>query len=885
MTRPLALLAFVVGPLLAGSHAMAQEPTVISGVVTTKDDGLPLPGATVAIQALKLEAVTGSDGGYSLTVPAGAPQSVEIRVSATGLRPQVQTLTLTGAGLTADFALALGFHEEVVVGSRASGAEAEKAVPVDILTAKQIEQTGFTETMEVIKALAPSFNFPRTTIADGSSTVRPATLRGLGPDQVLVLINGKRRHTTALVHVNATVGRGSTGVDLNAIPVSAIERVEVLRDGAAAQYGSDAIAGVINIVLKHGPSPVTLGVKGGLARSGQGVGDTVTDGERIDASATYGFSLGRGWVMAAAEFLDRNRTNRAGRDTRDQVRPGDANNNPVAQPNHWVGDPETRDVLTFVNAQLPTNADETTYFYAFGGWGGRDGTLPGFYRRGLDVRNHPAIYPLGFLPVIQTDSADASGTVGLRSAASTWVWDVSAQYGRNSMDFAVTNSHNASLGPTIPPNQTDFYAGTYIASQLLGNVDVSRPFEIGLAGPVNVALGLEFRRETYQILAGEEASYLDGGFPDQFGGRAAPGAQVFPGLRPSNEIDESRSNFAAYVDVEGDVASKLRIGVAGRVEDYTDFGGTADGKLTVRFSPSKRFVIRGAASTGFRAPSLAQSFFSATSTNFINLGAGLVPVDVGTFAVNSPQAQALGATPLKAEQSVHYSGGVVLTPVDNFDITADFYKIDIDDRIVFSGNFTGGKITELLRPFGTNAARFFTNAIDTRTRGVDVTANYRTTLGGAGTLRFQAAFNTTDTNIVGSVTTPPILIGFENVLFDREQRQRIECSQPKNSLRLSGDWENAGWAAGARVGRYGTYCNPTNIPANDQSFGVEWVTDLDLSYRLDRMTLGVGVQNVFDTFPDQVILANSINGITRYATTNAFGVNGRFLYAKLVYRF
>ncbi|HET7746673.1 MAG TPA: TonB-dependent receptor plug domain-containing protein, partial [Vicinamibacteria bacterium] len=243
--------------------ALAQEKTVLSGVVTTRDDGLPLPGAVVAIEALNLSATTDAEGRYTLELPPGAPESVEVKVTAGGLVPRTWTFRPGGGAITHDFAMSLTYAEEITVGSRAAGAEAEKAVPVDVLTARQIESAGYTETMQVIQALAPSFNFPRTTIADGSASVRPATLRGLGPDQVLVLVNGKRRHTTALVHVNATVGRGSTGVDLNAIPVAAIERVEILREGAAAQYGSDAIAGVMNIVLKSGKQPLTLSVKGG----------------------------------------------------------------------------------------------------------------------------------------------------------------------------------------------------------------------------------------------------------------------------------------------------------------------------------------------------------------------------------------------------------------------------------------------------------------------------------------------------------------------------------------------------------------------------------------------------------------------------------------------
>jgi iron complex outermembrane receptor protein len=888
-TRFLAVAAILVA---FPSIASAQQGPVLTGVVTTRDDGLSLPGATVAIEALNLSATTDSEGRYTLTLPADAAgQSYEVKVTAAGLVPRTWSFRPEAGTVTRDFALSLTFQEEITVGSRAVGVEAEKAVPVDILTARQIETAGFTETMQVIQALAPSFNFPRTTIADGSASVRPATIRGLGPDQILVLLNGKRRHHTALVHVNATVGRGSTGVDLNAIPVSAIERVEILRDGAAAQYGSDAIAGVMNIVLKSGASPVTLSAKAGAAITDQGVGDDVTDGEMFDGSATYGWNLGSGWVSAALEYRDRGRTNRAAPDLRDQIRAGDGGNNPVEQPNHWVGDAEARDVMGFLNAQFPVGGAGSSFVYAFGGWSQRDALAPGFYRRALQPQNIREIYPLGFLPKIETDTADLAGTIGVRGVRSAWYWDLSATYGRNTMDFNIVDTLNTSLGPNIPPNQLEFFAGAMAANQLVANADLSRQLEIGLSGPTNLAVGLEFRREGYQIHAGEVGSYIDGGFPDQFGNPAIPGAQVFAGWRPSNERDESRRNVAAYVDAEGDVVSRVRLGLAGRVENYSDFGSTADGKVTARIKVHDRAVIRGAASTGFRAPSLAQSNFSATSTNFLNLGQGLVPVEVATFPVGSEPARALGATDLEPEESTHLSAGLVFTPLDSLDLTADYYRIDIDDRVVLSGNFTDPRIQALLAPFGRfGSARFFTNAIDTRTTGWDLTAGYRVGSSDAGSLRLSAGYNRNETEIVGQAPTPAELVGFESVLFDREQRRRIECGQPRDNVRLAADWLRGRFNAVARGSRYGEYCYPQNLPANDQTFSAKWIADLEASFRAARFTAGAGVQNLFDTYPEQFLPQNGLGSATvpvviRYSSTTPFGINGRFVYGKITYRF
>ncbi|HET9316803.1 MAG TPA: TonB-dependent receptor, partial [Vicinamibacteria bacterium] len=744
------LSAVLVSVLLAlASSAWAQE-IPITGVVTTQDEGAALAGATVAIDALHLSTVTGADGRYVLRLPAHAASgTVDLRVSAPGMRTASRAITVSPSGQLEDFAVGVSFHEEITVGSRSPGVESEKAVPVDVLTARQIETTGASETSAILEALVPSFNFPRPTLADGADTVRPATLRGLGPDQVLVLVNGKRRHQSAHIVTSGVIGRGTTGVDLNAIPASAIERVEVLRDGAAAQYGSDAIAGVVNVVLKAGARPFTLSGKGGLTQGSftdlTGADVDHTDGALTEGGASYGFRVGRGSVFAAAEYRNRNGTNRATPDLRDQVRPGDGGHNAVGQPNHHWGDSEERDVLGFVNAALPLGTGDGATLYAFGGASRRDGSHGGFYRRALDARNWPQIYPDGFLPTIQPDVVDASGTVGVRGVVATsWFYDVSAEYGRNQFDFNVVNSLNTSLGPDHA--QREFDSGGLGFDQLVANVDVTRAVHAGLSGPINIAFGGELRRESFEIRAGEPGSYVDGGVPDQFGGRAPAGVQVFPGFRPSNAVDASRDSVAGYLDLEADVHRKVRLGLAGRVEHYSDFGDTADGKVTLRFAPIKQLVLRGAASTGFRAPSLAQSHFSTVSTNFITVNGVVTPVEVGTFAVDSPVARALGATDLKPEESVNFSAGLVWSPASAFDLAVDFYRIDIDDRIVFSGNFTGPRIQPIIEPFGASGARFFTNAIDTRTRGVDVTATYR-----QPHLTLQAAYNRNDIDLTGVI--------------------------------------------------------------------------------------------------------------------------------------
>ncbi len=874
--------------------ARAQDVLTISGSVTTWVDGVAVSGAVVSVVGTSLAATTDADGRYTLQVPVAVRgERLQLKVDGLGLPPKFVDVETDSPTVTADVTLTLAFSQEITVGSRVARDESEKAVPVDIITRSQIAASGYTETAQVIASLAPSLNFPRPTITDGTDTVRPATLRGLGPDQVLVLINGKRRHQSALVHLNNSIGRGSTGVDLNAIPLAAIDHIEVLRDGAAAQYGSDAIAGVINLVLAGGVTRPSVTANVGLSTGSFAgnrctsdglscvVGDDIgfSDGGLADVAGSWGIAAGKGSVTVAAEYRHHNRTNRASSDPRDQIVQGDGGSNGVGQPNHRWGDPDTRDVLTFVNASLPLDPSQTHFLYAFGGFSQRAANSAGFFRRAIDARTWPQIYPSGFLPVIEPTVIDASATVGAHGARGRWTYDISGQYGRNSFAFDVDDSLNVSLGPAS--TKTTFDAGTLSLDQFVANAGVGRALRVkGFTGPLNVAFGAEYRHENYEIRAGEPDSYRDGGVPNQFGGPGAIGAQVFPGFRPTNEVTASRDNAAAYVDVEGDLRRWLRLGAAARTEHYSDFGGTLDGKITARLQPVRSFIVRSSVSSGFRAPSLAQSYFSSTATNFLNLGQGLVPVESLTLPVDSAPAQVLGAVALKPEQSRHVTGGVVITPMTPLEITVDYYRIAIDDRIVLSGNFTAAPIAALLAPFGANSARFFTNAIDTRTDGVDVTSSYRLALG-TGDLLLLAGYNHSTTDIVGSVATPPQLEAYSSVLFDRIERRRIECAQPHNNLRLGGYWATARFGVDVHALRYGAFCSFTLNPADDQEYAAKWLTDVQGSYRVGPYRFAIGAQNLFDVFPDRNSTVNSFNGIQTFPSHSPFGMNGRTIYARI----
>ncbi|MGZ8455020.1 MAG: TonB-dependent receptor [Gemmatirosa sp.] len=901
----------VAAVLLGASVLRAQPPATgaVSGRVTA-DDGGGIGGATVAVTGTPFGALTRSDGSYRLSL---RPGRYELRARLIGYGVARDSVTVTAGGAsTVNFRLsraASTLEAVAVVGSRAQARTViESPVPVDVLTAAEIRSTGRTETAQILQMLAPSVNFPRATISDGTDHVRPATLRGLGADQVLVLINGKRRHTSALVNVNGSVGRGQAAVDLNAIPASMIERIEVLRDGASAQYGSDAIAGVVNIVLKS-TGPGEIGVTAGRAQTTYArefdADRKATDGNAMQVALNGGASRSQSsFLHGGVEYRDRDATNRTLGDPRPQSfaeqTANVARTNLTGPINHRQGDAATTDLVGFVNAghALASGLE----LFGFGGVSRRDGEAAGFFRRAQDDRTVRSLYPTGFLPIIASRIWDVSATAGARAQVAGWRSELSTVFGGNSFRYDIENSNNASLGNQSP---RAFYAGTLIDRQSTTNVDVSREFRPAAFSAVRAAAGLEFRMDWYEIQAGEPDSYRDGGVRvlgenGQATTRlAALGAQVFPGFRPTDAANQSRNNVAVYADVETDVTERFLVALAGRFENYSDFGATTNGKISSRFTLAPGYVLRGAASTGFRAPSLQQSYYSATATNFVNVGGNLTPFEIKTFPVNTPQAQVLGASPLDPEKSLNFSAGVALEPMRNLSLTVDAYQIDIDDRIVLSENFTGAAVAALLQPLGATGGRYFTNAIDTRTRGLDVVANLGLTLGGAGFARLTGAFARNYTRVTRVDSTPPALSSQQEALFGRVERARIEEGQPRTNVLLSVNWDMKRFNVVARSQRYGEVTSrnaltAAGVPsAPDQTFGAKWITDLSASVRpLPRITLAVGADNVFDVYPDEnsdrrtASAANSGNanfGIFPYSQFSPFGFNGRFVYARVIF--
>jgi iron complex outermembrane receptor protein len=917
MRRLAGFVACAALALISPPRTAAAQSGGIRGRVA-EAGGSPLAHATISVDGTPLRTSSNDRGEYLLGgVPAGTHT---VRARVLGYVAQSAQVTVTaGENATRDFTLQsqpIGLSAiDVTIGSRARHTAADElAVPVDVFTLEEIHAQGTSETSQILSQLSPSVNFPRQSVADATDIVRPFTMRGLSPDQTLVLVNGRRRHHTALVHVfGAALGAGSSGVDMNAIPASAIERMEVLRDGAAAQYGSDAIAGVVNLVLRQGAFPLTISANTGRYITG----DFPDDGTTADLAGSWGLGLGTGSVSLFTEYRYREPTNRAGADPVDQIVTGDADvidtvtntvttkNNPVPQPNHHWGDGSSSDILTYVNAVFPS-ADRTAELYASGGYSFRNGTGNGFRRQAMDTRNWRVIYPLGFLPRFNADVEDFSGSAGLRGTRNGWRYDLGGSFGHSRFTYNLDHTLNASLGPCLDvacapgpdgrfntpddpgiPNQTSFFAGELRLGEYDGTIDISRQVNFGFSRPANLAFGAAIRHETYQIAAGERASWIQGGRLDLTGAPQPPGSQVFPGFRPDNEIDAARDNVGGYVDLEANLSSSFLVDLASRFESYSDAGERLTWKVATRYQAGPRLTLRAAVSTGFRAPSLSQSWYSSTVTNFKADALGNpTPFEVGIFRVDHPAAVALGSAPLHEETSTNYSGGFAWSPSENFTITADYYAINVDGRILMTAELSGDSVAAILQRAGQVAevARYFSNALTTQTRGYDITLSKAWALSAGRRLNLNFVMNYTKTEVTDSLPLPSELATAGVARFDRLFEgglNAIEKERPNSRFTLTGRYTNARWSAEVRANHYGEYTSSLLSYTDLQTYGGKTLIDAEISRTFGSgMTLAIGGRNLFDTYPDRTGQVNSF-GIMQFPTASPFGFNGRYLYARV----
>ena len=773
-------------------------------------------------------------------------------------------------------------QEIIVTGTRIKGRTVlDSPVPVDVLSAADLSSTGALsgELGQALQSLSPSFNFPRQSNSGGADHVRAAQLRGMSPDQVLVLVNGKRMHTSALVNLESKTGKGTTPVDFNAIPLNAIKRIEVLRDGAGAQYGSDAIAGVINIILDDTPGGEAALSYGQNRTHFEPTDQDLHDGGTTVAQFKDGFRFGDGgFFNAGVEYRHHSPTLRSGFDTIIfQADPTPANLATQGHVNYAAGDGSALDVDGWFNSRLPLSGGAQAY--AFGTFDHRDSTGATFFRYPDSSSNVISVYPNGFRPVSVGTNHDLSLTAGVSGSAEAWSWDSSLTFGQNRFNYDLRNSINASLGAASP---TSFHLGDFRFDQLTLNLDANRPLAWpGFVNPVNLAVGAEYRHEKFKTSPGDPASYAAGPFTD-----FDAGAQAGPGLQPADAANASRNVGSTYLDLSTNVTQPWLVELAGRFEHYSDFGSAVAGKFSTLYQVTPSFALRGAVSNSFRAPSLSQISYKATTTSF---GTGGLLASLLTLPVSSPIARALGAKDLKAEKSVNFSVGFTFAPYEAFDLTVDLFQIKVKDRITLSESIIGDDLTNFVQSnfglSGIEGVNFFTNAIDTRTRGVDVVAALRQAYS-PGTIKLTAAYTYARTEVDGVHATPAQLqaLGFDDVLFGVEERNTIEDATPRTKAILSAEWSAPRYGLTARLTRYGSAVRVFDFGGGftpRQQYSAKTQLDLEAEVRpLKNLSLAIGGTNVLDKYPDRSSDDINYAGNFPYDVLSPIGFNGAYFYAR-----
>jgi iron complex outermembrane receptor protein len=786
----------------------------------------------------------------------------------------------------------------VVTGIRGSRPRTvtDSPVPIDVFQPDQLKATGATGLKEMLGSLIPSFTMPAQGGGGTSASVRPYAIRGLSGDYLLVLVNGKRRHTTSLINNLSRVSGGSSPVDIDLIPTISIGRLELLRDGAAAQYGSDAISGVLNIILDSVPEGGRFEATAGQNWKG--------DGELAQQALSWGTHVaGDGFLRLSIDGKLHEPAVRTRPVTRSiypllprgALDPREAAANHIVQTNYGRSN---RDVIinSALNAEIPLG--DAVSLYSFGTYSYRDvkDARGGFTPD--NIASLPAIYPNGFQTYRRIWEHDFQFTAGLKGDVGAWGWDLSSSYGRDNVKLGAEGTLNPSLGPTSP---TKFFMGRQIVDLWVTNLDVTRSFEVGFAEPLQLSFGLEQRWERFQNRAGEPDSYRNGGYivPDDgtpFGnlyhGKLPPAGLVsFSGTSAGDATSLSRTNIAAYMDLGAQLTDNWFVGLAGRAEHYDDSAGdTVSGKVTTRYEITRSLAIRGGVNSGFRAPSLAQRGFSTTQfTGTINSSGGIDSFVSRFLPVASPEALLLGARPLKPEKSLSYTLGVSFEPSRSLRFTIDAYQIKITDRIVKTEQLRGPQVAAILASQGFTdiaAAQYFTNAIDTRTRGFDVVAEYTLPATGFGQFRGTAAYAYNKSRILHVIDNPPELDGINIVLFGRQAIQDLLVSSPKDKLILGLDWTAEPVKVSAKGTRYGRYVEAGPIASADFAFPAKWIFDLDVAVQLnDRLELAVGSNNLFNTYPREKPPVTFFDGFGAYGTFSPFGLTGGFYYARLATKF
>ena len=875
MKQVLLLLLF-----LLGLTANAQKVEVSGRVLGSRNE--TIPGATVLEQGTNNGSAANSEGVFTLSVDSAAT----LIFSAIGFQAQRVPLNKRTTIEVVLQVSAQDLNEVVVVGSRGLPlTNVARPVPVDVLTSREIVRTGQTDLGQMLHFTAPSFNSTKHAISNVTTYVDPATLRGLGPDQTLVLVNGKRRHQSAALNVNNVVGRGSVGTDLNAIPTAAIERVEILRDGAAAQYGSDAIAGIVNIVLKKNPH-------GGTVTGNYGITEK-RDGATYDTGINVGLPVGKsdGFLNLTLQGHHNDPTDRSGNFT------GRVYNANVRKDDSLVALQRfDRDVTTYGLAKNTmgqffyngeTGLGGPWRVYSFGGYSYKDITAYGFFRNPSNrARAVLPLFPNGYNPKFPAKVQDAAATVGVRRATNGgWNMDFSVGGGQNIIDAYANTTVNPSYGSASP---TSFYSGRYRFGQGLADVNLSKSFtNIGGLKSLNMAYGAELRAERYELVAGDDASWKKGPVtlnnPDV-------GSSGREGIGQGNAVVRTRSNVGVYADVESDLTRNLLVGVAGRFENYSDFGANVSGKLSARYKILDRFSVRGSINRGFRAPSMHQLYYSSNAdAQWLTINGVFDSYPVAHLRNDNPYLAALGVSKLKAETTLDYNFGLTAQITPKLTFTADAYQIDITDRVVISGQIDAksAALAPIFNGSGYAQVQFFSNALDTRTRGVDVVGSYRKQSKDQE-LNFSLALALNQTKLRGEVRSPDKLAKLGTPLVDRVMIGLIEVAQPRSKFIGSASYRYKKLEGLVRATRFGEVTAVQTTSDLDQTFRAKIITDASLTFGFTpSIGLTLGANNLFNIYPDQIEFPSlTATGQTPYTRfTSQFGFMGAYYFTALRFSF
>lgn len=863
----LKLKLFVLSFFLTTVMIFSQQ---IKGKVVD-ESGTPLPFVNVLEKNTVKGVSTDGEGEFVLNVKK---IPLTLVFSSVGFTTVEQTIS-NDSYITITLIAGNVLNEIVLTGNRSKPRTIlDSAVPIDNVSVRELQATGQTSIDQMLTYAIPSYNASSQTVSDGTAHFDPADLRGLGPSRTLVLVNGKRKNQSALVYVNDTPGKGEVGVDMKSIPTAAIERVEVLRDGASAQYGSDAVAGVINIILKKDVDFTQVNVSSGVTKEG--------DGFNAAADVNHTFTFGDGGFFNSTLGVSyQEKTNRAGEPGRDDL---------FGVNNQWtkdnpslgmiIGQPEMKKGDLFINGEYPLS--ENTTLYAFGGFNIRQGKSFALYRPPYWITDDFGLLTPqgetydGFQPTFETDIKDLLFTAGSKFKLGEFNADLSASYGMNSVGYTIGNTINPSLGANSP---TSFDAGAYAFSNIIGNFDVSRSF-----GEVSVGLGVEGRQEKFDVTAGQEESYINGG------------AQSFPGLQPGNALSETRTNIGGYATLDWDISDDFLIGGAARYENYSDFGGNTSWKVNSRYKLGEAGVLRASYGTGFRAPSLHQVYLSNVQT----LVSGSTISNQGTFNNVSPVIKGLGVASLFAETSKSFSAGLTVKASRDFTISLDYYNITVEDRVVFSGEIGGvddngnanAAVQQVLDDNSVTSIKFFINAADTKTQGFDYSMHYKNIDFASGKLGLNLALNINSTKLEGEVKTPTKLSGYKNAIFNRKEQSRIISARPNTKFLFGANYKLNKFTANLNNTYFGEVTWQHAVDAGkDQTFGGKVVTDLSFGYEFsDVISFTAQVNNLFDVYPDQIDtkgdVVTDLGGRFKYPwEVNQFGFSGTIFKAGLTFKF